>query len=87
MGAAGGEGNQLIPRGDPTAIDNGLFFDYTDTEAGQIVIIALVHAGHLGGLSAYQGAACELAASANTCHDACSNLNIELARRVIVEEQ
>ncbi len=48
VGAGGGEADDRITLCDLAAVDDLAFFHDTDTEAGEIVVVALVHARHLG---------------------------------------
>src|SRR5690606_19909167 len=56
-------------------------------EAGQGVILAFVHAGHFGGFTAHQCATGQFAAAADAFHHARSNVHVEFAGGVIVEEE
>ena len=54
MGAGGGETEHGIAGAHGAPVDDGVLLDHADTEAGQVVVLAVVHAGHLGGLAADQ---------------------------------
>jgi len=69
------------------AVDDLGFFHHTDTEAGQVVVFAFVHAWHFSGFTADQGATRQFAAGADAGHDLGRGLDIELAGGVVVEEE
>ena len=87
MRAAGRQGDQRVTGLNRTSVnDMGALHD-ADAETRQIVVFALVHARHFSCLTTDQCRASQLAALANTGHDCCSHVDIELAGRVIVEEK
>lgn len=55
MDARGGQADQLVALFDGRTVNQGLPFDHTHGESGQVVLVRLVHVGHLSGLPAYQG--------------------------------
>src|SRR5690606_31512141 len=55
--ARGRQGDQRVTGGDFRAVDDLGLFHHTDAEAGQVVVLALVHARHLGGFTTDQRAA------------------------------
>ncbi len=59
----------------------------TDREAGEVVIPAVIHAGHLGGLAADQSAARAAAAFGDARDHALGGRHIQAAGREIVEEE
>ena len=61
--------------------------DRAQREAGQIIVAALVHPGHFGRLAPDEGAAGLTTAVGDSGHDASGGVDLELAGRVIVEEQ
>ena len=61
--------------------------DGAEREARQIIVAALIHAGHLGGLAADEGAAGLTATLRDSGDDALGGVDLELAGGVVVEEQ
>ena len=61
--------------------------DDADREAGEIVLAGGIHAGHLRGLAADQRAARLLAARGDALDDLGGGRDVELAARVVVEEE
>jgi len=64
-----------------------VFFDHTDTETGEIVIAAVIHAGHLGCFAADQGATSLSAALDDAGDDAFGHPNVEFSGGVIIEKE
>ena len=87
MRARGRQRDQHIARLDLGAIDQLLLLGNGDTEAGQIEITVLVHAGHLCGLAADQRTTGLLAALGNALDDRRGDAGIELAGGVVIEEE
>ena len=52
MRPGGRKADDSIANLHPRPVDNGVFLDNTDTEAGEIVVVAVVDARHLGRLTA-----------------------------------
>ena len=71
----------------PAAVDEFALFDHADAEPGQVVVVAVVHAGHLGGLSANQRRAGDLAAAGDAADHGGGGGDIEPSAGVIVEEE
>ena len=57
MHAGGGQADEHVALGDARAVDDRGLLGHADREAGQIVLVLVVHAGHLGGLAADQAGA------------------------------
>ena len=75
------------PARDPGAIDDRVLLDDADAEAGEIVVLAVVHAGHLGGLAADQRApACTQPSTMPRDHGL-GDLDLQLAGGVVVQEE
>ena len=64
-----------------------LALDRAHGEAREIVVVAVIHAGHLGGLAADERAARLPAALGDPGDDLARRRHIELAGREIVEEE
>ena len=58
-----------------------------DREAREVVVVAVIHAGHFRGLAADQRATCLAAAFGDAADDRRALVRIELAGREIVEEE
>ncbi len=87
MRAGGGQRNQCVAGAHLGAVDDVGLLDHADAEAGQVVVFTFVHAGHLGGFAAHQGAASLLAASTNAGDHLRCDVDIELAGGVVVQEE
>src|SRR5690606_25007894 len=87
MGAGGAQCQQHIARLDTAAVEYAVFFHNADAETGQIVILAVVHAGHFRGFAADQRTAGQLAALADTLNHAGGGIDIKFAGGVVVEEK
>ena len=61
--------------------------DRADRKTGKIVVVALIHAGHFGGLAADQGAARLAAGGGDAGNDFGADLRIELAAGEIIEKE
>ena len=87
MQAGGGEAEDdvAVPHG--LAGDGFAAFDGADGKAGQIVVAVGVHARHLGGLAADEGAAGVAAALGDAGDDGRAGGDLELAAGEIVEEE
>ncbi len=86
MRSGGGQAEDNVARGGLRAVDDVLFFHDADAKPGQIVILAMVHAGHFGRFSAHQGAARLHAALDDTRDDPLTDVDIEFAGRKIIEK-
>jgi hypothetical protein len=60
---------------------------YPDAETRQVIVLCLVHPGHLGGFAAHQGTAGQLAAAAYAFHHVHRCVHIQRAGSVVVEEK
>ena len=69
------------------AVDDGIFLDDADAEAGEIVIGAVVHAGHLCGFAADQSAAGLHAPLHDARDDAFADADIEFPAGVVIQEK
>ena len=87
MRAARGQRDQRIAGRDAAAVDDAALLHHADAEAREVVILALVHAGHLGGLAADQRAARLLAAGADALDDPGRHVDVEPAGGVVIEEE
>ena len=61
--------------------------DDAHAEAGEVVVVAVVHARHLGRLAADQRAARQLAAVGDAADDGLGDVDAQLAAREVVEEE
>ena len=61
--------------------------DDADAEAGEVVVVAVIHAGHLGGLAADQRAPACTQPSAMPRDHAGGDVHLQLAGGVVVEEE
>ena len=75
------------PATHPGTIDDRVLLHHADAEAGEIVVRAVVHAGHLGGLPADQRRAGLHAALDDPAHHGLGDGHLELAGGVVVEEE
>jgi hypothetical protein len=81
------EAEHDVPWDDLRPVDNLRLFHDTHGETGEVVFTGRIHAGHLRGLAADQGAARVLAALRDTFDDLRRSLDVELAARVVIEEE
>src|SRR3569833_4606331 len=68
MRTRGGEADQHVARGHLAAVDDVALLHYAHAETREVVIAAVIHAGHLRGLAAHQRGARKLTAAANDGH-------------------
>jgi hypothetical protein len=68
-------------------LDDPVALDHADAEAGQVIVVVGVHAGHLGGLAAAQRATGELAAPGDPTDHRRRAVDVEAAAGVVVEEE
>ena len=77
----------ILAGDDLGAVDDLGFFHHTDTEAGQVVVFAFVHAWHFSGFTADQRTAGLQTAFGDTVNDAGRGIHVQFAGRVIIEEE
>jgi hypothetical protein len=87
MRAGGGEAQHHVACRGPRAVDDAVAFHHTDAEAGEVVVVTVVHAGHLRGLAADQRCAGELAAFGDAAHHGLGHVDAQLAGGVVIEEE
>ena len=87
MRSRGGEPDDGVAGAYARAVDDPLALDDADAEAGEVVVVARVHAGHFRRLAADQRAARLDAALGDAGDDALGHVDGQLAGRVIVEEE
>src|SRR3569833_94959 len=68
MRTRGGEADQHVARGHLAAVDDVALLHYAHAETREVVIAAVIHAGHLRGLAAHQRGARKLTAAATAGH-------------------
>ena len=71
----------------PAAVDDLAAFDHAHAESGEVVVIAVVHAGHFGGFAAHQRAAGLQAALGDAGDHRRGDIHRQLAGGVVVEEE
>lgn len=76
-----------VPRDDGAAIDELVALDDADGEAREVEVPGHIHAGHLGGLTADQGAARFAAGSGDAGDHLRRLVHIEPAGRIVIEEK
>jgi hypothetical protein len=72
---------------DPSAVDQLLLFDHRQAEAGQVVTVGAVEAGHLRGLPTQQRAAAAAAAGRDALHHLRQGGGAELAGGDVIQEE
>ena len=87
MRTGGGETDHSIADANSTAIDDGVFLHNADTEARQVVVTAVVHARHLGRFAAHQRTTGESTTLDDARDHAFGYIDVEFARRIVVEEK
>ena len=87
MRAGGGQADDDVARGGPRAVDDAVALHHADAEAGEVVVVAVVHAGHLGGLAADERGAREFAAFGDAADDGLGDVDAQFAGGVVVEEE
>nr|GFA99101.1 hypothetical protein [Tanacetum cinerariifolium] len=87
MRTGGGQGDQRVAGSDLGAVDDLGFFNHTDTETGQVVVFAFVHAGHFSGFATDQRAAGQLTARTNAGDDLGCGVDVQFAGRVVIKEE
>ena len=85
--AAGRQRDQGISVGDMAAINDLVLLHDAHAEPRQVVVTAIVHAGHFRSLAAHQCAAGQFTAPADAGNHFCGDINIEFAGGVIIQEQ
>ena len=71
----------------PGAVDDAILLDEPDTETREVVVVALVHARHLGRLAADERATRLQAAFHDALDDALRDVDLQAPGRVVVEEE
>ncbi len=69
------------------AVDDGFLLHHADAEARQIVVGAVIHAGHFGGLAAHQGTPGLDAPFDDAGNDPLADIDIELAAGKIIQKE
>ncbi len=87
MHARRGQPDQHVAGDDIAARQDLAALDGADREAREIIVLGLVHAGHLGRLAADQRAAGLPATRGDAADDAAGTLDVELAGREIIEKE
>jgi hypothetical protein len=87
MRAAAGNRNQAVPRDHGAAVDNRRFLYHADAEAGEVVVLTGIHARHLRGLSADQGAAGQFASAADTFDHGGGGVHVQFSGGIIIEKE
>ena len=87
MRAGRGEANDHVAGLGAAAIENLRLVDDADTETREVVVVAVIHARHLGGLAADQGAAGTDTAFGDAADDALGSRHVERAGRVVIEKE
>ena len=87
MRAGRGESDNPVADRDPRSGDQLVVLDYADAKPRQIVVFALVHARHLRGLAADQGAARQFATPADAGNHRCGCVHVESTRGIVVKEE
>ncbi len=85
--AGGGQADEQVPLGQLLAVDDLLLVHQPDREAGQVVLLLGVEAGHLGGLTAHQGALGLTAALGDAGDDVRDAGGVVLAAGDVVQEE
>jgi hypothetical protein len=85
--AARGETDEHVACRRTRAVDDRVLLDETDAEAGEIVIVARVHAGHLGRFAADERTARLHAAFDDALDDTFRRGDAELACGVVIEKE
>ena len=87
MRPGGGEADDRIPGLHPRTVDDRVLLHHADAESGEIVVLAVVHAGHLRGLASHQRSARLHAALHDPAHHRLGDRHAQLAGGVVVEEE
>src|SRR5690606_28723331 len=85
--AGRGQRDQGVASRDFAAIDDFALFHHAYAEAGQVVVLAFIHARHLGGLTTDQRATSQLATGTDAGDYGGGNINVELAGGVVIEKE
>ena len=85
--AAGLQTDEQVPLLEGGAVDHLVLVHQTHGEAGQVVLVLAVHAGHLGGLAADEGAAGLAATLGDAGDDLLDALGLILAHGHIIQEE
>src|SRR3546814_2615442 len=81
------QADQHVADLDLAAVDDLRFLGDRHAKTGEVEITRLIHARHFRGLAAHQRAAGELAALCDALDDLGRDFRIELAGRVVIEEE
>ena len=87
MGSRGRQSQNDVTGARCGSIDDGVLFHDPDAETRQIVVLAVIHARHLGRFAAHQCAAGLHAPLDDAGDQAFAHAHIELARRKVVEKK
>ncbi len=87
MRTGGGEAKDHVAHGDIGARQQRIALGGADRKAGEIVVAVDIHAGHLGGFAAHEGAARTPASFGDAGHEAAADIGVETAARIVVEEE
>ena len=87
MHAAGGDAHQDVAHLDLRAVDELALLHHARREAGDVVFVALVHTGHLGGLAAHERATRLAAAFGHAGDDGLDLGRDVVAQGHVVEEE
>ncbi len=87
MDAAGGQPENDVAGGDILSGQDLAALGGADGEAGEVVVLAGIHARHFGRLAADQRASRLPAAFGDACHDVAAGAHVELAGGEVVEEE
>ncbi len=85
--AGGGEADEDVAGADRLAVEEGGAVDDADDGADQVVVLAVVEAGHLGGLAADEGATGQLAAAGQAGEDLLEAGGLQLGGADVIEEE
>ncbi len=69
------------------AVDDAVLLDHADAEAREVVVVAVIHPRHLGGLAADERGAGLRAAFCDALDDGLRDVHPQLAGGVVVEEE
>jgi hypothetical protein len=81
-----GESEEDVSRGNVGSGEEEVTLDRTDGETGEVVVLAVVHTGHLGGLTSNEGATGIEASGGDTLDDGGGRLDVERGASEVVEE-
>ncbi len=87
MGTGGGQPQDHVAGAGFRAIDDGILLHHADAEARQVVVSAVIHAGHFGGLSADQSASGLDTPIDDAGNDALGDIDVEFAAGKIIQKE